>query len=382
MPTPASSSDPTGSGLAAGIVPFRWIAAIWVWVLAWITRTDMARPWLAVAVAAAIAAATVATTIAADRRRIGATPRWLIAVEVAVGIAAAASGGWIYRGGDAFGRSEAFGWAWPVAGILGAGIALGPWVGAGCGAAVSTARVVAIVANGSVGSLVVSRQISSTLLFIAGGATAGLVAERLRRADRVVATARARDELARDLHDGVLQTLAVIARRGDDDVAVMARRSERELRTFLFGMATIDASRSDPTSVDLGAKLRRAAARVDDLYGSSVQVVVAPDLLPIPAIAADALASAAAEAIMNAAKHANAATIHVYAELEDGGTTCSVRDDGVGFDPGRPATGQGLRSSIRERIDAVGGTVGIDSRRGVGTEIRLFVPHTSRGGSR
>ena len=60
----------------------------------------------------------------------------------------------------------------------------------------------------------------------------------------------------------------------------------------------------------------------------------------------------------------------------------SVRDDGVGFDPGRPATGQGLRSSIRERIDAVGGTVGIDSRRGVGTEIRLFVPHTSRGGSR
>ena len=135
----------------------------------------------------------------------------------------------------------------------------------------------------------------------------------------------------------------------DDDVAVMARRSERELRTFLFGMATIDASRSDPTSVDLGAKLRRAAARVDDLYGSSVQVVVAPDLLPIPAIAADALASAAAEAIMNAAKHANAATIHVYAEPEDGGTTCSVRDDGVGFDPGRPATGQGLRSSIRER---------------------------------
>jgi signal transduction histidine kinase len=104
--------------------------------------------------------------------------------------------------------------------------------------------------------------------------------------------------------------------------------------------------------------------------------VLAPDLPRLDRAHVDALLGAVGEALTNAGKHGAAQHVTVYVEPDDGGdgVTCSVRDDGSGFDPATTAERVGLRSSIRGRVEALGGRVDVDSRPGDGTEVRLWVP--------
>jgi signal transduction histidine kinase len=209
---------------------------------------------------------------------------------------------------------------------------------------------------------------STTLLFSLAGGVSGYMTRLLRRAQDEVSAARARERVARTLHDGVLQTLAVIERRADDpQLAKLAREQERELREFLFG-----GDGKDPA--DLGARLRHAAARYEDSFGGRVDVVLAPDLPQLDAAQVDALAGAVGEALVNAGKHGQAQHVTVFAEPDDRqGVSCSVHDDGTGFDPANIREGVGLTRSIRARIEEAGGRVEIDSRPGAGTEVRLWL---------
>jgi signal transduction histidine kinase len=278
-----------------------------------------------------------------------------------------------YGDGHAFSTSQSLGSVWPLAGILGAGIALGPAVAAGAGVLIGVARVGAIVANGAsidTGGRVLS--VTNTIVFYAlGGAAAGYLARLLRRAEEEISAARAREEVARTLHDGVLQTLAVVERRATDPaLSRLAREQERELRDWLFGAA-------QPAGVvaDVGAALRAAAARFEDAFGGRAQVLVADDLPPLEPAVVAALTGAAGEALVNAGKHGHAAKVQVYVEPDEGGGVfCSVKDDGAGFDPATTAEGIGLSRSIRGRVGEVGGRVEVVSAPGDGTEVLVWVP--------
>jgi len=189
----------------------------------------------------------------------------------------------------------------------------------------------------------------------------------LREAETEISTVRAREEVARTLHDGVLQTLAVIQRRSDDDeLRSLARNQERDLRTYLF--------ERDRPPTDLSASLRAACDLVARRHGVDVQVNLADDLPEVNASVSHALVGAVQEAVTNAAKHSGAARIVVFAEPsdDDGTVFCSVRDDRCGFEFEPELVGEGLRRSIRGRIDDVGGRVEVDSKRGRGTEVRLW----------
>lgn len=361
--------------LAAGLVVFRWVAWAWMVFLIWFTRSELEHPSVAWAVIGSTLALTVATTWWARR-----APHMLVDTtatlsEVALGTLVALSGGWAYRTtpGAAFGRVESLGWAWPVAGILAAGVSMGPWAGALSGLAVAAGRAGAPIVGGSGAREVIGTGLgSTTLLFMAGGALAGYVSERLRSADRQLAAANAREEVSRTLHDGVLQTLAVFERRAEPDLASLARRTERELREYLFG-AGDTAERGG--AADLGPDLREAAARLEDTYGIATQVVLAPDLPDLGPTTTTALVGAVREALTNAAKHGQPTRVTVYVEPgDDGGVSCSVHDDGVGFDAGTAVEGVGLTRSIRGRIAEVGGTVSIEGRPGAGTDVRICVP--------
>lgn len=105
----------------------------------------------------------------------------------------------------------------------------------------------------------------------------------------------------------------------------------------------------------------------------------------LPAAVETALYRIVQEALTNASKHANASQIWIQVQRrEDGPLCCSIRDDGVGFDV-RVVRGEGKRRGlgligIQERLNAIGGTLSIDSAPGRGTKllIRLPVEHLNR----
>jgi signal transduction histidine kinase len=185
------------------------------------------------------------------------------------------------------------------------------------------------------------------------------------RAERIRSQERA--ELAAHVHDSVLQTLTLVQRRSDDprEVARLARRQERELRSWLF-----DADRA-PASASLAASLELAAAEVEDAHRVPIDVVAVGDR-PMDE-RAEAVVAAAREAMVNAAKFApEAGEIAVYAELEPDRAQVFVRDRGPGFDPDTvPADRRGLRESIIGRMERSGGHVQVRSSPGAGTEVAL-----------
>jgi signal transduction histidine kinase/phage shock protein PspC (stress-responsive transcriptional regulator) len=186
------------------------------------------------------------------------------------------------------------------------------------------------------------------------------------RRERVRSQERA--DVAAHLHDSVLQTLALLQKNAGDAAAVatLARRQERDLRSWLYGD---EAQHGD----SLVAALRLAAAEVEDAHHVPVEVVGVGDAALDPDVSA--LARAAREAMVNAAKHARVARIDVYAESDGRTAEVFVRDRGVGFDPAAVAEDRlGLKGSIIGRVERHGGTVDVRSAPGEGTEIAMRLP--------
>ncbi len=192
----------------------------------------------------------------------------------------------------------------------------------------------------------------------------------LERAERIRSQERA--EVAAHLHDSVLQTLALVQKRADDprEVAALARRQERELRSWLTGAAPRGGD-----GLRLAAALQTAADDVERAHGVAIDVVAVGDA-PLDRDG-EALVAAAREAMLNAAKFAGGgATIAVYAEATAEQLKVFVRDRGPGFEPGRvPPDRRGVRESIVGRMERHGGRAAIrSSAGGDGTEVELTLP--------
>jgi signal transduction histidine kinase len=184
------------------------------------------------------------------------------------------------------------------------------------------------------------------------------------RAEKVRADARA--DMAAHLHDSVLQTLALIQRHADDPKAVqqLARRQERELRTWLYG--------DEPKETTFKVALTAAGTEVEDERGIPIEIVVVGDCEASDRVLA--LVRAAREAMVNAAKHSGADKIDVYAEVDEDTAEVFIRDRGVGFD--LDAVGEdrmGVKGSIIDRMARHGGTATVRSSPGDGTEVRLEI---------
>jgi signal transduction histidine kinase/phage shock protein PspC (stress-responsive transcriptional regulator) len=199
-----------------------------------------------------------------------------------------------------------------------------------------------------------------------------------------------RAEVAAHLHDGVLQTLALIQKRAGDDKAVrsLARRQERELRSWLYGGtngqadAILSGSRRSvggTPSVPPGTVatlLRRELDDLEDHYAVRFDAVLVGDA-PLDD-AGRALVAAGREAALNAARHAGVDTVDVYLEVEPDGVSLFVRDRGCGFDPAAvPPDRRGLADSISARVKRHGGTVEIRSAPGEGAEVELSIPRAT-----
>jgi len=88
------------------------------------------------------------------------------------------------------------------------------------------------------------------------------------------------------------------------------------------------------------------------------------------------------EALNNVVKHAQVDEASVTLRFEDEVTSISIEDQGLGFNPDTIDTVQeqmGL-SSMRERVDMLGGTLSIDSQPGIGTSVKVLIPATKNRG--
>ena len=176
-----------------------------------------------------------------------------------------------------------------------------------------------------------------------------------------------RADMTAHLHDGVLQTLALIQLHSSEPqtVLALARQQERELRNWLYQERT-------PPDKSVSAGIKDIAAEVEDESGKAIEVVTVGDAQPCTQT--DALLNATRQALVNAVTHGGE-PISVYCEA--GATTVDVyvRDHGEGFDVNAIPEGRlGIRESIIGRIKRRGGTVQIVSRPHWGTEVRMHMP--------
>jgi signal transduction histidine kinase len=372
-----------------GLAVFRWAAWVWMATVLVLARRALVLPWVAVGLVLAALVVTLWITLLLARDEGAVCRPRVVGSEVAVALALQVADGFVYRSPHVFQPEQPLGVAWPTAVILSAGVAFGPWIGLGVGSLVGVGRAVSSVLNvgeqGPHADLFVAgltpqqtlSLVTTTVLFALAGGVAGyatrLVREaetRITVAERHLAEAHAREAVARELHDGVLQTLAVVERRAEDpQLARLARDQERDLRAYLFGIHVDGVGRGA-----LGDALRHVARRFELAFGGRVDVLVPDDLPDLGRDRIEGLAGAVGEALTNAGKHGGAQRVVVYVEPTDEGVFCSVRDDGAGFDPRDVQEGVGLPRSIRGRIAELGGTAEIDADRGRGTEVRLTLP--------
>jgi signal transduction histidine kinase len=248
---------------------------------------------------------------------------------------------------------------------------------------VELARVgagLALLVGGAISFLTDSDKLSglSSALIAAAVVAAGLgliVGPRLAQARaeaeeerrlRILADERA--DVAAQLHDSVLQTLALIQREGDPGRAQsLARRQERELRGWLY------RGEAPGGSETLGSALAAASAEVEENYGIEVDLVQPSDAALDEGLAA--LAAAAREAMSNAGRHAGVEKIAVLARVADDEASVFVRDLGRGFDQTEvDADRRGVRESIIGRMERAGGRAAVVSEPGAGTEVELVLP--------
>jgi len=224
---------------------------------------------------------------------------------------------------------------------------------------------------------------ATIVIELAVGLAVGMAAQTARRAHaeleqaaRLAASHQERERLSRQVHDGAIQVLALVARRGREiggdtaELAELAGEQERALRRLV---SSADAETPAGEMTDVGALLRK---RASDL----VSVSVPADPVMLDTEAATELYAAAVNALDNVAAHAGA-DAHAYILLEDLGesVTVSIRDDGVGIAKGRldEAEGEGrvgVAKSIVGRMDWLGGSAKLTTAPGCGTEWELTVP--------
>ena len=198
------------------------------------------------------------------------------------------------------------------------------------------------------------------------------------RARIIAAGDDARRRIERDLHDGAQQrliTLTVALRRADAKLPTGADELRADLTRVAEGLTTAvdelrELSRGIHPSIltegglspALKALGRRSPVRVKLDMGFEQRL---PDHVEVAAY------YTVSEALTNASKHANATRVWVSLRVEDDLLLLSVRDDGAG---GADATrGSGL-TGLRDRIEALGGRIQIESQAGSGTVIEVEIP--------
>lgn len=191
-----------------------------------------------------------------------------------------------------------------------------------------------------------------------------------------------RERIAKELHDGIIQSLFAIG-MNLQGAALMSESAEaaarvegsvgeldkviRDLRNYIFGLRPgILADRQlDEALRTLGDKAQTS--------GLKVVVEVGSDLAARLSGRSHEIVQLTREALSNVARHSNAKHSSVRLVQTGRDAVLTIDDDGSGFDTRRDSDGNGLRN-MQERAHALGGELRITSKDGRGTRLRITFP--------
>ena len=245
------------------------------------------------------------------------------------------------------------------------------------------------------------------LLIVESGLIAGLLIQRVRRRRTEVELRRSQDYLrtsydrirdlwsrllraqetersriARELHDDIGQQLAILTMDLDqmggadrDDARRLATEAVVRAREIASGLHDL-SHRLHPARLRLLGLVDSLQALRAELSQSGMAIVFTHDNVPstLPSDLTLCLFRVAQEVLQNAIKYSKATEVAIRLDGRSNGLTLSIVDDGVGFDVDA-VWHQGLGLvSMRERMEAVAGTLEIRSTPGAGTRITATVP--------
>jgi signal transduction histidine kinase len=225
--------------------------------------------------------------------------------------------------------------------------------------------------------------------FFANQAAAAIENARLYEQTREYAVIEERNRLARELHDSVTQSLFSVSLLGqaalnlwERDPARARDRLERvnelaagalaEMRALIFQLRPMALQEEGLVSA-----LKKHLAALQSRHGRTVELRITGQERRLPAAIEDAAFGVIQESLNNIIKHANAPNALVHLEFAPDWLRLTASDDGVGFTPGslgrqRPRT-MGM-TSMRERAEAVGGRLRVDSAPRHGTRVFAELP--------
>jgi signal transduction histidine kinase len=198
-----------------------------------------------------------------------------------------------------------------------------------------------------------------------------------------------RQRLARDIHDTLAQgfvSIVVQLQAAESELPAGAEAArahlERARRTARDNLAEArrlvwDLRPTQLRAASLGEALGRLADRLAEETGIAATATVTGTPRPLSPDAEVTLLRVTQEALANVTRHARADRVALTLSYMDGEAALDVHDDGVGFSPGSGGTdgngGLGL-PGMRERVEALGGRLAVESAPGRGTTVAVTVP--------
>ncbi len=200
-----------------------------------------------------------------------------------------------------------------------------------------------------------------------------------------------RQRIARRIHDGPAQDLANLILRAEICERLLASEPEiavselaglksmvvdtlREIRQFIFDLRPMILD-------DLGLvpTLRRHVESLAARSGTSIKLSISGPERRLPTQMEIALFRITQEAIDNSVIHGKATEILVTIEISDGVIRLAIADNGTGFDVSKvlsaaKATGLYGLAGMKERVQAIGGKISVDSNPGQGTTLSVEAP--------
>jgi signal transduction histidine kinase len=215
------------------------------------------------------------------------------------------------------------------------------------------------------------------------------------------AAAEERVRLARDLHDGLLQSLTGVgfrlqsvhrlmnedlsgARKELVDTQGLLLSEQRALRCLVEELKPLHPVCYDSAAC-LGKRLEELSEYIRRFWPLKVEMNIENFVSTIPEDQAEQIYFIVREAIVNAAKHSAASTVKVKMETDDNWIHIAVADNGRGFSFQGHYDHEQLRafklgpSTIKERVGNLGGTLSIESTKS-GASLKIALPISGNGG--